>query len=403
MRLVHLSDLHLGYRQFQRQNAAGINLREADIAQTFAKVVDRVIALQPDLVLIAGDVFQSVRPPNPAILQAFAQFAKLTTALPSAIVVMVAGNHDTPRSTEAGCILRLFRALGIHVVDGAVKRLAFPDRELSVLAVPDTVGERVAFEVDESARYNVLVLHGELPEVRPSWAAEADRAALEISTADIRPEQWSYVALGHHHVFRQIAPNAYYSGAMEYASVNIWGELAEERAAKLPGKGFIEYNLETRKRTFHPIKPARQVLDLHPIQATGLTAADLDAAIAASVSRAPGGIDDKIVRLVVRDVPRHVVRELDHRVLREYRKRALHFHLDARRPELIRTTLGAVSSRRPSLAEIVRDHLQRRTLTPDIDRAALVALGEQYLHDAAAREAPSMIVAEGEPGGGSAG
>jgi hypothetical protein len=178
-----------------------------------------------------------------------------------------------------------------------------------------------------------------------------------------------------------------YSGAIEYASVNLWGELAEERAAKLPGKGFVEFDLERKKRIFHPIAPARAVLDLAPIQATGLTAVDLDAAIKANVERVKGGLEDKIVRQLVRDVPRHVVRELDHQVLREYRRRALHFHLDTRRPELLRMSIGPGSAgRRPSLTEIVRDRLQSRTLTPDIDRAALIELGLRYLADAEARE-----------------
>jgi exonuclease SbcD len=135
MRLVHLSDLHLGFRQYHRQTPAGINQREADVALVFAKVIDRIIALAPDLVLIAGDVFHTVRPPNPAILQAFTQLSRLRAALPDAIVVMVAGNHDVPRSTETGCILRLFAPMGVHVVDAEPRRLSFPERGLSVLAV----------------------------------------------------------------------------------------------------------------------------------------------------------------------------------------------------------------------------------------------------------------------------
>ena len=94
MRLVHLSDLHLGFRQFQRQTAAGINQREADVATVFRGVIDRIIAVAPDVVVLAGDIFHNVRPPNPAILHAFAQFSRLTAALPDAIVVMIAGNHD---------------------------------------------------------------------------------------------------------------------------------------------------------------------------------------------------------------------------------------------------------------------------------------------------------------------
>ena len=66
MRLVHLSDLHLGYRQFQRQTAAGINQREADVASVFRAAIDKIIEIKPEIVLIAGDVFHNVRPPNPA-------------------------------------------------------------------------------------------------------------------------------------------------------------------------------------------------------------------------------------------------------------------------------------------------------------------------------------------------
>ncbi|MFN8579671.1 MAG: metallophosphoesterase, partial [Gemmatimonadaceae bacterium] len=91
MRLIHLSDLHLGFRQFQRTTPTGINQREADVAQVFRQTIDKIIELAPDLVIIAGDVFHNVRPSNPAILTAFQQFSKLTQELPDAIVVMLAG------------------------------------------------------------------------------------------------------------------------------------------------------------------------------------------------------------------------------------------------------------------------------------------------------------------------
>ena len=44
---------------------------------------------------------------------------------------MVAGNHDTPRSAETGCILRLFTPLGVHVVEGEPQALGFPAHDLS--------------------------------------------------------------------------------------------------------------------------------------------------------------------------------------------------------------------------------------------------------------------------------
>lgn len=384
MRLVHLSDLHLGFRQYQRQTPAGINQREADVAAAFARAVDRTIELAPQLVLVAGDVFHTVRPTNPAILHAFLQLQRLRQALPAAPVVIVAGNHDTPRATETGCILRLFRTLGVDVVDSEPQRLTYPELELSVLAVPDIPGRRVALEPDPAARHNVLLLHGEVEGMLPPQLARLDRAGMEISREELGLPGWSYVALGHYHVHREIAPNAFYSGSVEYTSANPWGELVEEREGAVPGKGMVEHDLLTGEHVFHPLEPSRRLLDLPVIQARGMSAGDLDAAIASTVGAVPGGIDDQVVRLVVRDVPRHVARELDHRALREIKRRALHFHLDTRRPELRRVQAHGAPGRRPSLADTVRDKLQGRIVSSDIDRDALVELGLHYLREAEA-------------------
>jgi exonuclease SbcD len=394
MRLVHLSDLHLGFRQYQRQTPAGINQREADIAGAFKRAIDRVVAIAPELVLIAGDVFHNVRPSNPAILHAFAQFARLRSALPEALVVIVAGNHDTPRAAETGCILRLFSPLGVHVVDSAAERLSFPERELSILCVPDVLGVKAVLEPDPDARHNLLLLHGEVEGMLPAHMSTAERAAVEISKEELAAARWSYVALGHYHVFREVAPNAFYSGSLEYSSANSWGELQEERDARLPGKGFIEYDLATRKKTFHSLPPSRAIIDLPAISARGMSAADLDAAIRDAIASCPGGIDEKVVRQVVRDVPRHIVRELDHKALREYKRRALHFHLDTRRPEIIRVHGHGAPGRRPTLADTVRDKLRSRLLPGDLDREALVELGLQYLREAENTAVVSSLVAE---------
>ena len=390
MRLVHLSDLHLGYRQFQRTTPTGHNQREADVAGVFRTAVDRTIAIAPDLVVIAGDIFHNVRPSNPAILVAFKQFSRLAAALPDAIIVLVAGNHDTPRAVETGCILRLFEPLGIHVIDQAPQRLTFADRGLSVLAVPDVPGERPQLEPDPAFRYNVLVVHGEVAGIIPTSLADADRSAVAIEPEDLGMPRWSYVALGHYHVFRQLAPNAYYCGSLEYTSANVWGELTEERAARLPGKGMIEYDLETGKRVFHPLPSAHQLVDLPAVNARGMTAGEVDEAVQRNVERCPGGIEDKIIRQVVRDVPRHVFREMDHKALRDLRRRAMHYYLDARRPEVIRSSAAGAPGKRPSLLDTVREKLRSRELPADIDRDALVELGLHYLREADAVETAAL-------------
>ena len=100
MRLAHLADLHLGFRQFDRQTPRGGNQREADVAEAFRRAVDDLLDQRPDLIVLAGDIFHSVRPTNAAILFLFQQLQRIRVGLPETAVVMIAGDHDTPRSVE---------------------------------------------------------------------------------------------------------------------------------------------------------------------------------------------------------------------------------------------------------------------------------------------------------------
>jgi DNA repair protein SbcD/Mre11 len=399
MRLVHLSDLHLGYRQYQRLTPGGVNQREADVAATFRTAVDRVIALRPDLIVVAGDIFHTVRPTNQAILHAFLQFARLTRALPDAIVVLVAGNHDTPRTSESAGILQLFGQLGFEIVDREAKRLSFPHRDLSILAVPDVPNlERPSFVPDPDARYNVLVVHGEVEGMLPASFTSADRAAVEISREQLAAARWDYVALGHYHVYREIAPNAYYSGSIDYTSANPWGELYEERIAGLPGKGFVERDLASGMQTFHPLPPSRPLIDLPPVSARGLSPAEVDERVRSAIDGCPGGIENRVVRLVVRDVPRHIGRELDHKAIRDYKRRALNFHLDIRRPEAHRPQSASSAPGRVRMVDIkdvVADKLRARPLDSDVDRDLLVARAIEYIDEAqraASAASPSVLI-----------
>lgn len=345
-----------------------------------------MIELAPDIVLIGGDVFHQVRPTNTAILHAYLQFARLRTALPRTEIVMVAGNHDTPRSTETGSILRLFASLGLHVVDGEPRALEFPTLDLSVLAVADNQHQRPLLVPPGTRRWNVLLLHGEVEGMLGPFAVTHAMNAEGIPQNDLHEARWDYIGLGHYHVYRRLSPNQFYSGSLDYTSTNVWGEMMEQQLAGVPGKGIIEHDLATGQHTFHHLQTARAFVDLPALSARGLTTEEVNERVAAAVEACPGGIDDKVVRLVVREMPRHITRQLDHRRLREYRRRALHFHLDTRRPEMIRSVGHGAPGRRPSLADFVRDKLRERLVAADVDRDALVELGLRYLKDAEERE-----------------
>jgi DNA repair protein SbcD/Mre11 len=381
VKLAHLADLHLGFRQYDRQTPRGGNQREADVAEAFRRAVDDLLVQRPDLIVVAGDVFHSVRPTNPAILFLFQQIHRLRTGLPESPIVMVAGEHDTPRSVETGTILRLYEALGVDVVVDQARRLTFPKLDCAVLAVPHqamTQPDRPALRPQGGATYNVLVVHGQWPGLGESRGTVEYGGAL-VDRQDVAPAQWDYVALGHYHVAQQLEANVWYSGSIEYVAPNPWGQLQDEDDQDRPGKGYLLVELPGSRVTFRPVTPLRHHLELPPIEGKGLTPKELDERIAAAVAGAKPAIDDQIVRQLVFDVSRATARDLDHAAIRAHKARALHFQLDLRRPEVHRVAAAGAPGRRQTLPETVQEFLGHRPLDADLDRAEFVRLGVDYV------------------------
>ncbi|MFI5240047.1 MAG: hypothetical protein ACHQQP_09575, partial [Gemmatimonadales bacterium] len=138
----------------------------------------------------------------------------------------------------------------------------------------------------------------------------------------------------------------------------------------------------TATHTFHPLGVARPLVDLPRIDGAGMTGAELDSAVLDRVAASRIAIDERVVRLVVTDVPRHIARQMDPKSVRDLKRRALHFNLDIRRPEQIRRSSSGAPGRRPSLPEVLRDKLETRPVSAEIDRAAFVTLGLEYLNQA---------------------
>jgi len=382
VKLAHLADLHLGYRQFDRQNTRGANQREADVAEAFRRAVDDLLEQRPDLIVMAGDIFHSVRPTNPAILFLFAQLQRLRVALPDTPVVLVAGDHDTPRTSETGSILKLYEAVGAEVVIDAPRRIVYPKLDCAVLAVPHQAlvsPEPPSLRPERGGpTFNVLVTHGQ----RPSLGEERgtmDYGGAPLSLEDLAPAKWDYIALGHHHVAQELAPNVWYSGTLEYLPPNPWGQLQDQAERGLKGKCYLLVTLPKLRVVPRYITPVRQHVELEPIQGAGLTAKQLDAKIAATVAQAKPAIDGNVVRLVVWDVARATAHDLDHPTIRGYKSRALHFQLDLRRPQTTYQSGSGAPSRRQTLPETLRDFLSRRLLDADIPRDEFVRTGVEYL------------------------
>lgn len=388
MKLVHLADLHLGFRRFDRVDASQRNVRERDVMKTFATLIDQVIAIAPDVVVIGGDVFHSKSPANTIIVEAFAGFARLMTALPSLTCIMVGGNHDAPLDTATTNILTLFEQLGIRVVSHDATRIDVPALELSVLAVPDRPGMVApSLEPNPDAKYNVLVLHGEVGDAIPDFAREAWGKGLTVSLDQIQPDRWTYVALGHYHVYSELAPNVFYAGSSDYTSTDPWKELREEATAGLKSKGFIERDLATGAHTFHELPRTRDHIDLM-IDAAGMGEDELNAAIEEALDDA--WPDDAICRVIIGNCL-YKQSALDATMLRKYKARALNLQLELRKPvEIVAGTPRPIGTYRrpPSLEEMMGALLMKRELPSDVSLEGLTKLSQGYLAQATADNDP---------------
>jgi DNA repair exonuclease len=61
MRIAHISDTHLGHRQYN------LDERESDIYEAFEQAVNKAIEERVDVLIHAGDLFDSPNPPIKAL------------------------------------------------------------------------------------------------------------------------------------------------------------------------------------------------------------------------------------------------------------------------------------------------------------------------------------------------
>lgn len=388
MRFVHFADVHLGYRAYHRLTPRGVNQREQDVQDAFNRTLKEISRIQPDLILMAGDLFHSVRPSNLVLQRTFRAFLRFRQEC-AAPIVMIAGNHESPRSAEAGCILRLFENIpDVIVRDGRFEAVKLPGLDATVFCLPHRgLGElnSLQIEPDANSHHNLLMLHGTLEGIGKDMYSGAT-----IRRSQVIGSNWDYIACGHYHLHTKLAENAYYSGSTEYTSFNPW----EEVGKGVPPKGFIEYDTITREPAFHKIQ-TRTLLDLPPIHGEGLAAGEITERIRSAAEGVRGGLEDKVVRLVVWDVPRKVQVDLDHAKIREIRSQALHFDLSIRlpRPKGFAPAATEKSVRR-TLEQEWTEYVEGYTLPAGVEREPFKTLGLEVLSQVSAETVPTDAVEE---------
>lgn len=314
LRIAHLSDTHLGYRALFRATPEGRNQRAVDIERAYTTVVDDVLSpgRDVDLVVHSGDVFHHSRPSYPAIRTFIQQTRRLCAAgIP---VVVIAGNHDTPRLRTSGTVFDIV-ALALtdctFVTGYHLETVPIPGLDVAVTAVPHgrlTDGETPDVAPRPGA-VNILTTHGlvnglDVPGVYHEPGEQRLDDALFHGAFD-------YIALGHiHQHYRPRATSAmWYSGATERIGWN-------DREIR-PGYTLVELDRGSLPLvTPIPIETARQMLQLGAISGDGKGARELADDILHSA-----GIQARttaMVRVELRDVDRAVRREVESIVRREH-------------------------------------------------------------------------------------
>lgn len=347
MIVAHLSDLHLGFRAYGRIEQ-GANMRERDVAAAFERGVQAVVKLEPDVVVVAGDVFDRPDPPASAVIALARGLETLRVSLPETPVLMVAGPRDTSRRPgDPGALAVLDTFPNVEAATGLTRSILFDRLELHACLVPHRAVIRhtpALPDPDPRMRWNLLVLHAEV-------ARGSEQGLL------VDPAEWDYVALGGEHRRRSLTDRVRYSGSLERVALDPWKEAADE-------KGFYTVDLERGKIAFHTI-PGRPVVALAPVKVAPADPARVRRKVREVTSEVPGGIADKIVRLRLQGASPFDLLALQGEPLRELRSEALHLAVEAGKELRAPAEAWSLSEVPRLLKEAVLAELERDDVADD--------------------------------------
>ncbi|HET9457982.1 MAG TPA: exonuclease SbcCD subunit D [Candidatus Limnocylindrales bacterium] len=228
LRLLHLADVHLGARHADLGDAAAAQ-RERQFA-AFRAAVDLAIAEQVDIVLIAGDLFDSNTQPRRSVERVAAELKRLAAA--RIRTVIIPGTHDCYERSSIYRTYDLPALAGGGPDDDAVTVLT-PDRPSIHLAPCDVVVHGPVFASKraphsplrdlrvapgEGATWHVGMVHGSI-----AIPDRTDRDEVVITKEEIAASGLDYLALGHWHSAQQgrTGSTTYaYAGAPEPVAVN---------------------------------------------------------------------------------------------------------------------------------------------------------------------------------------
>lgn len=373
MRIIHLADTHLGFRQFpgRLDPERGLNQRECDVYDAWHRAIDIAIERDVDAVVHAGDLFDSPRPTMRAVSEALDGLGRLRDAgIP---VVAIAGNHSTPRYRSAGSVFQVLQRFGMHAAWERPERFDLGGVAFhAVPHEPDPQELRATIEglePDPDADANVLILHAGLEAVPRSSYGEVN--AVELGQDVLAGVSFDYIALGHLHRFQVPQVNAIYPGSLErldFADVEGEKTVLEIDLAAGPGaNGFV---------TRHPI-PTRPVIDVE----VECSECDPDEVLARLRAQLDGrALDGAVVRVRFHALQRDVFHALDAVQIDDLFSACLHHSVQVGPGGLLSVTADDDGR------ELKFDSFARERVPSGLDAERVIAIAHGFLDDALTEE-----------------
>ena len=214
MKLIHLSDLHIGKR------VNGFSMTE-DQRHILREIIRIIADEKPDCIAIAGDVYDKPVPSAEAV-EVFDDFLVRLAALDIPVFI-ISGNHDSPERLSFGN--RLMDSAGIYlspVYNGDIEpvsiedehgpvdvfmlpfikpvhvRKAFPDEAESIVSYTDAVRTAVDHMPVDKERRSILITHQFVTGAQRCESEELSVGGSDNVDASVF-DDFDYVALGHIH------------------------------------------------------------------------------------------------------------------------------------------------------------------------------------------------------------
>lgn len=223
MKILHTSDWHLGKRLFKLD-------RSSEHERFLNWLLKTLIVNDIDLLLVAGDIFDTPTPPHQS-LEMFYEFLHRVSTETKAQTLIIAGNHDSgllleaPSKILASHRVKVWGKLSPNPEDHWIK-MDIKGETLDICAIPffrsyellpngegDALSVLKNYLTKTRTAPQLLMLH----HLAGIFEAAGSEQVITLSGVDSIPtevlESFDYVALGHIHKPQKIGKNAYYSGS----------------------------------------------------------------------------------------------------------------------------------------------------------------------------------------------